>query len=125
MKKYVGYRKRVAEIKSDPRFHGTDEQAERIAYETTFGKVERDPNAMKRNTMHDDEVEAAYGFKGIIKKPTHFVVGERGREHMYIDPVTDYLNIEPYKRPIKRKSKSNLDYDFTGGFNSFTEGFKF
>jgi hypothetical protein len=96
-----------------------------------FDRIERaSENIAKQHKEDDyenyednDDIKAEHGFKGIIKKPTHFIVGERGQERMYIDPVTDYLHIEPNRGT--RKRKSDLDFDFSGGFKSFIGDFKF
>lgn len=51
------------------------------------------------------EKEAKYGFHGYVNKPTHFLVGEAGKER---------VDIYPIRRRQKRMGMID-DFDFGGG----------
>jgi len=64
-----------------------------------------------------EDIEAATGFSGIVVKPTHFLVGENGPEKMYINPITDYLEIEPTKKSGTQTIRKSNDFDFMSDYN--------
>lgn len=57
--------------------------------------------------------KAEHGFHGIVNRPTHFLVGEKGSEHVNIRPI----------KSMKKKG-SNNDYDFLGDYKKLMGDFK-
>src|SRR3990167_146976 len=55
--------------------------------------------------LDDDTIHAAKGFKGIVKKPTAFLVGERGHERVEITPLKKFT--PKGKTPKFNTGKSN------------------
>jgi hypothetical protein len=74
----------------------------------------------KKPTQKDwkKTIKAEHGFSGHLDEPTHFLVGEKGPERMYIDPKTDYLHIEPDKK--KSEGFFDMDFDFTKDFKKLS-----
>jgi hypothetical protein len=102
------------QIESEPEYSGNDSEYNQKG-ERTYSHTHHYYNQNiddqggyldARDHFVGKEVHAAKGFHGYVFKPTHFLVGEKGRERVDISPI----------RKSKRKSKDNwLDYDFTKG----------
>ncbi len=56
-------------------------------------------------------IRAKHGYHGIVRKPTRFLVGEAGAEHVRITPIKRKRNVM-----IDFDYKSSItDFDFSGG----------
>jgi hypothetical protein len=64
-----------------------------------------DDEYQKNNELDDDTIRAAKGFKGVVKKPTAFLVGEDGHERVEITPIKKFT--PKTKTPKFNTGKSN------------------
>lgn len=69
-------------------------------------------------------IEARFGFEGIVKQPTTFLVGEAGPERVKIKPIKKAKNIFDFdfgspRKSSKRRKSNNFMFDFDFGKGVF------